>query len=354
MAVEFLYPSAFLLKEIEQDLIPQLQAEDKTLFGDILKVENADTDQLEWEQMDNYQGLQQPRGLNGNPLPVVRTGARAFATEPGYYGEFEMVEEKELTRRRPYGQLTGTIDVRDLTGQMQLKLLQRRTDRQRWNAWQLLTSGRLLVSKRTGGYEHRASYNFTTLTASPAFSNPATATPLAFFRTLKLQGRGTSSKFGREAKVYMNAVTINRILNNTNANDIGGRFRITNTGVLAGQVSLEDVNAIFLGNDLPQIVEYDEGYLSDGTDGYTRGQFVPFIPDGYGVAIGKRPNNRPVMYYRMTRNANNADLGPGPYMFVVDSLQTGKPVPRRLEVHDGHNGGIAVEFASAVKILNVG
>jgi hypothetical protein len=55
--------------------------------------------------------------------------------------------------------------------------------------------------------------------------------------------------------------------------------------------------------------------------------------------------------YRFTRNANNPDLGPGPYMKVIDRGDT--EVPRGLEVHDGHNGGIALYHPAAIVTMTV-
>jgi hypothetical protein len=53
----------------------------------------------------------------------------------------------------------------------------------------------------------------------------------------------------------------------------------------------------------------------------------------------------------MTRNANNPDLAPGPYMRVIDTGEI--VIPRSIEVHDGHNGGPVIYFPSAVVVMSV-
>jgi hypothetical protein len=68
--------------------------------------------------------------------------------------------------------------------------------------------------------------------------------------------------------------------------------------------------------------------------------------------IGKRPGGRPLGRFKYTRNANNPGMGPGPYMEVVDSAERGLP-PRKIHVFDGWNGGLALEYPSAIVILQV-
>ena len=134
MALTYTYPDSTELREIEQDLIPVLQDDDKVFFNELFPVENSDTYKLEWEQLDNFFGMQQARGLDGQPSRVARVGSNRFVTEPGVYGEFIDIDEAELTRRGQFAKFEGTIDVTDLVTQSQRQLLQRRIDRQRYSA----------------------------------------------------------------------------------------------------------------------------------------------------------------------------------------------------------------------------
>lgn len=345
MTIEYVYPTATELRLIERELIPVIEDDDPVFFKDLFPNEESDMDKLEWEQKDNLRGLQQARGLNGQPSSVNHLGANRWQTEPGYYGEHKVIDEELLTRKRPYGQLTGVIDLNEEVSDAQQHLMQRRVDRQRYLGWTLLTTGEFNVAAPNGGYRHVEKFPLETLTMSPALSTVATAAPLAFFRTVQLEGRGQSAVFDRSARIYMNQVTCNILLNNTNPNDLGGRFRINGGDTLN---SLEDINnRILVTNNLPVIEVYDKGYLNDS------GVFTPFIPDGVAVAVGVRPGNQKLGAYRMTRNASNPTMEPGVYTNVVDSITYGQHMPRIIRVEDGHNGGPVIFYPTAVKILRL-
>jgi hypothetical protein len=136
----------------------------------------------------------------------------------------------------------------------------------------------------------------------------------------------------------MNRTTFNSLLSNTNANDFGGRKG--NFGAsINGPVG---VNQVMAADDLPEIVIYDMGYIDDTNT------FQLYIPNNKVIVVGQRPAGQPVGEYRFTRNANNPDIGPGPYMMTVDDPDR---IPRTIEVHDGHNGGHIMWFPSAVVVM---
>jgi len=104
-------------------------------------------------------------------------------------------------------------------------------------------------------------------------------------------------------------------------------------------------------DNLPNIVPYDMGYLADPATPGGASTFVPFIPDATAIVIGKRTDGAPIGNYQMVRNATNPDMGPGAYMKVIDRGEI--QVPRAIEVHDGHNGGPAIFFPSAIVRMSV-
>lgn len=342
MPLQFVYPDSTKLKAIEQDLLPVLEGQDPVFFNELFPTDEADTYKLEWEQMDNYFGLQQARGLDGQPSPVARTASNRFSTEPGIYGEYVQLDEQELTRRGERGRFEGVVKLDDLVMVEQQKLLQRRIDRQRWIGWTLVTTGQFVVPSPNGQYEHRDRYIFQTRTASPGIQTVATSTPLQFLFGLLTAGRGTSSQFGPGAKIYINGVTVQRLFANTNANDLGGRFRVGGGNTLN---AMEDLNGVLRSRGLPQLVMYDQGYLTSPA----ASSFVPFIPNNVGVMVGQRPGNAPVGYYRMTQNMANG-FQPGAYTRVLNT--TDREIPGKVEIHDGHNGGPIVEYPSAIQIIN--
>jgi hypothetical protein len=345
VAITYDIPTSAELRQIEQVLMPRL--EEGRVGLELFPVTEVDAETVMWEQLDNYQGLQQLRGLNGQPQSVKKTGLKRYRMDPGVYGEFETLDEDELTRRRKIGQFGEPITIDDLVGFAQRKLLTRRLDRIELIVWTLVTTGTFSVAG-VNGITHTDTFPLLTFTAGTPWSTLATSTPLANFRTVQLNARGQSVSYGRKARAIMNQVTANNLLANTNANDFGGRFRLQYGQTLN---SLPDINTILAGNDLPQLEVYDQGYLSDGTDGNSQGAFVPFIPNGVVAVIGGRPQGQTVGEYRMTRNANNPDLAPGAYSRVIDRGED--RIPRTIEVHDGHNGGPAVFFPGAITIMNV-
>lgn len=335
----FVYPTSAEIREVEQVKLPRLIADRPVLK--IMPIREVDDHLLVWEQKDNYRGLQQVRGLDGAPTRVKKVGAKRYSMEPGVYGEFTDINETELTRRRKLGSFGEAINISDLVMECQDLLLQRRLDRVEWIIWTLLTTGTFSVASGAGVL-HTDTFSIQTFTATVPYSTAATATPLADFRAVKLLGRGKSTNFGRKAQAWMNQSVFNELISNGNAADLYGRRQ----GGLATINNVDDANKLFMGDDLPEIVIYDEGYEDDS------GTFQLFIPNDKIVVVGARPAGAPLGEYRMTRNANNPDLAPGPYTAVVDTLDKQGP-PRRIDVHDGHNGGPVLWFPGSIVVMNV-
>lgn len=335
----FIYPSNAELRQIAQTKLPNL-VKDRPIF-DILPIITKDTDILRWEQKDNYIGLQQVRGLNGRPGRVARVGGKQYVMTPGVYGEFTTVDELELTRRRPFGQFNGAISIEDLVMECQDQLLGRRLDRIEKIGWDLLTAGTFSVTGPDGLTMHTDTYSVQTASAAVAWATSATATPLVDMRAVQLLSRGYSINFGATAKAYMNRVTFNNLVKNTNTSDLAGR----RTSGLQSVLTLNEINSVLAGEDLPQIVIFDGGYLDSS------GTFQPFIANAKVVVVGTRTDGATIGNFVYTRNANNPNLESGPYMKVIDNGEDA--VPRLIEVHDGFNGGPIIEFPSAVVILTV-
>jgi hypothetical protein len=336
MANGFVFPTAAELREIEQTLLPRL-ADDRLIFK-YMPITDLDNHILSWEQQDNYVGLQQLRGLDGKPSRVKRVGGKKYNAEPGVYGEYIPLDETELTRRRQFGTFGTPIDLSDLVRQAQDQLLVRRLDRIELIGWTLLTTGTFSVSG-PAGIIHYDTFPIQTATRAVDWDTVATATPLADFRAIQLLSRGTSTTFNSSSEAVMNRVTFNKLVSNTNANDLAGK----RVGGLLSPLSLDEANKVLLGEDLPQIRICDDGYLTDA------GVFTPFIPDDKVVIIGQR-RGLTICEYLMTRNINNPNFAPGSYSRVIIDEDE---IPLKVEVHDGHNGGPAIYFPGSVVVLSV-
>jgi hypothetical protein len=299
----------------------------------------VDSHLLEWEQRDNYLGLQQVRGLNGEPNRVKPIGGKAYQMKPGVYGEYALIDEDQLTQRRQWGSFGSPINIEDLVMEKQNQLLVRRLDRIEKMLWDLLVTGTFSVADGAMTL-HTDTYTEQTYSAGVAWGTAATSTPLADLRAVQLKARGLSVNFGVNARLYMNRVTLNQVLNNTNAADLGGR-RVAGFQTINGPQALTQILA---AEDLPSFVVYDEGYYDDA------GVFQLFIPNNKAVLVGSRRDGDPVGEYRYTRNANNMDLAPGPYMRVIDDPDQ---IPRSIQVHDGHNGGPVMFHPAAIVVMTV-
>lgn len=333
----YVYPTNSELQLVAAEKVPVLTLNDP-LF-EIMPIVDVDAYELTWDQLDNFVGLQQVRGLNGQPGNVEAVGANTFRIKPGVYGDFTTIDEEELTTRRQFGTFATPIDITDLIMLKQDQLLNRRIDRIRQIGWTLLTTGTFSVSNNRG-VVHTDSYDLQDYNAS-TWATIATATPLADMRAVQLLSRGKGVSFGAGARAFMNRVTFNNMIANTNASDLYGR----RTAGLGTVLSLSDANALLAGEDLPQIVIYDDGYLNDA------GTFVPFIANGVVVVVGRRQGGQSIADYAMTRNANNPNLEPGAYMKVFDHGDD--RVPRMIEVHDGHNGGPRIYYPGSIVVVDV-
>jgi hypothetical protein len=339
----FVYPQNREIREIGPVKVARM-AEERVGFK-IMPLNKVNAARVEWVQADNYTGLQQLRGLDGSPAHVKRVGQNRFGYEPGVYGEFETITETELTKRAGGVTVDTPIDVTDLVMGADDQLIVRELDRMESTIWTLVTTGTFSISGPTG-IIHTDTFAIQTYSGSD-WSTVATATPFGDFRAVLLLARGKGVRFNATATAYMNQVTANRMLNNTNANDVGGK-----KGDLgANFLTLTDLNKFLMANDLPQIEVYDEGYYDDSN------AFVPYIADDKVVVVGSRTDGETVGEYQLTRNAQNPGFAPGSYNFVKDRTGNApdgqKYVPANIEVHRGHNGGPAIFFPSAIVVMSV-
>lgn len=354
MASNYVYPTAAEFFEIGQDLINEGKAGRQGLM--IAPTVTKNTFNVRWGQQDNYHGLQQMRGLDGQPPRVQRIGSATYTYEPGVYGEFTQITETELLKRAIPGHPEIRIPVDDLVMADARLLTARELDGMEAKIWQLLATGTLSVP--LGGPNAPLSWSdtYTIQTYSPVvpWSTLSTATPITNMQTIQQLSVGHSSIFGPDATMYMNQVTANRLINNSNSADFGGKRDMYG----ATLNNLPALNSYFQKQNLPKVEINDRGYqllpLSGPITAPTT-QFKKFIPDGTAILVGKRPDNSNVLEFQQTINAMNPGFAAGPYQFIKDfsaGINAPKEVPPRLEVHRGMNGGLAILFPSAIVAIS--
>lgn len=340
----YVYPNNYELSAIAPALIARMSA---TRVGfEIMPMRDVNAGLVEWDQMDNYNGLQQLRGLDGPPSSVKLVGSKRYAYNPGVYGEFSTVGETELTTRAgAIADITHVpIPVGDLVRGRQDQLILRELDRIESIIWTLLTTGTFSISSPSG-VVFTDTFTLQTYSAAVAWATSATATPFVDFRAIALLGRGKGASFGAGATAYMNRSTANTLLGNTNTSDLfGKRINFGNTILSVG-----DINKILLDQDCPQISIYDEGYYDSNN------VFQLFIPTSKVVIVGKRAQGQRIGEYVKTLNAVNPGRAPGSYSFVNDftgEAPSGvRRVPPSLEVHQGHNGGPVIYYPGSIVVL---
>ena len=337
----YTFPTSAELLVIEQEFTARLE-ENRFVFSFFPK-NTVDAHLVKWEQKDNYLGLAQVRGLNGEPMRVKRIGHKQYLMAPGVYGEYVVLDEQELTTRRQIGTFADPISLDDLVVEAQEQLLQRELDRIEKIIWDLLVAGTFSVAGPMGTTLHSDSYSNQTFTATTPWATVATATPIKDLRSIQLLSRGKGVNFGSQSQAIMNRTTANSLFANTNASDLGGK-KSNLGGSITGP---DDVNRILTQEDLPQIVIWDQGYADD------TGTFQLFIPNAKVVVVGQRPGNQNVGEYRFTRNVNNEAFAPGPYTRVIDTLVENGDVPRKMIVHRGHNGGAVIFYPGAIVSASV-
>lgn len=336
--VTYVFPSANELMGVEQALKPTL-TKDNPAFA-ILPEVDKNIPLLVWEQMDNFTGMMQARGLNGPPSLVRAVGSKQFQMQPGYYGEFMRLNEAELTLTRQFATWNQPVDVTDLVLARGNQLLHRQIKRQSWLIWQLLVNGYFLVTDPNGVLIHGDSYQQRVFTALVPWSNLASATPMADFRAVRPLARGYSISLGAQSTAYANSTTVRNCMNNANQADLGGK-RVGGGNSIN---SLSDMNNVLNVNDCPRLAEWDGGWQDDA------GNFNLDIPDNLVVVKGVRVDGAAVGNFINTRNANNPGFAPGPY---YKAFQPENAVPPTVEVHRGVNGGCALYFPSAIIVMKV-
>lgn len=336
--VNYQYPTTRELREINPEKIQNLTRNRPTFS--IFPITESKYWTLEWSQKDNWRGLQQLRGLNGEPGSVKMYGERAFSAQPGVFGEFMTIDEKMMTLRAQQVPSGEPVVIDDLITEAQDYMNNRELDLIEYIHWKALLDGQFTFIGPTGA-TYGDQFNIQTGTFSD-WSDLANATPIADLMGLKVLASGKSVSFGSGAQIFMNSVTLSYLLRNRNANDLGGQLAIASGGVKPAK-SLSEINTLLNSFNLPTIVEYDEGYFAEST-----GTFTKWIPNDVVSVVGQRTNGDRLGEYRMVRNANNPDMAPGRYEKIIDRKD--ERVPRTIELHRGHNGGLVIYYGSAFAV----
>ena len=330
------YQSVTELRNLDATFVASTVANDPML-GMMFPLQSVNTHFIRFRQRDAFRGLMQARGF-GERYPVVaRVGENEFLFKPSSYGEHVAIDEEELTIRATPDSVASAMDITDLVSEADEMLQARQANRVRHNLWTLILEGVYTVTNKRKAVVGSDSVTIARYAGSD-WSTAASATPIADFRAVGLLAEGTSAAFGPTAKAFMNQRTANNLLAVTNAADLGG-YKVDGGGRLIG---MADINRIFAGEGLPQIVVYHDGYLNDA------GTFATWIPDDVVVIVGTFNGQQRLGQYTLTRHAKNPGRGPGFYVGVKDTTGDPNTDEAEIAVRRGFNGGPELWYGGAV------
>lgn len=344
-------PSPAEIIQVGAQIIPYRK---KELLGitEVLPTKYVDNVKIIIRRPDIIKGLQPWRGLAQDPpvdrIPFNRNG-RFCEFWPGYWGEQKSINEAELAmvaEPPEGGNWTAgmPLDARNEVARIQGRQTVRMLMRMERNVWDALVSGRYLAMDNGGNIIHEEHFNINHARAAVDWTDLTDSAPLATLRALPVKYRGSSATFAEGTVYYMNRTTLNALLENRNPNDIG-------KGALSAccnTVTLDYINAQLAAQGLGKIVVYDNRYVDE------EGGVHLFIPDGFVVVVGRRPDTtRPGSYY-LTRSTNaclQVASAKGMWYFYKDTC--GDEIVRKITVGAGHNGGPILEYPEMVISLQV-
>jgi hypothetical protein len=349
--ITYSYPTQFEFKGfIEPDYIARQLAGRVGL--DIMPILDVFAAEVRWAQKDNAYGLQGFRGLDGAPSRVTRRGDKMYAYDPGVFGEFYSLTETELTRRAGYSPDGSVIDISDMVADGDELLVGREADRMESSIWSVLQGILTILIDGPNGLQtgYTDTYSVQTYSAITPWTSFSSATPIRDFQSVQQLQVGRSVDFSAGATAYGNRQTVNELINNSNASDLGGR-RYAGGATLN---NLDDMSSYMVAQMCPMIRCYDEGYHKT-LGGIGTSDFTKFIPNNLMIVVGKRTSGVSIGRYHRTRNMVLGGA-PGSYRLIKNTF-TGenapKMIPPTIEGHRGHNGGPTLEYPSAVALMHV-
>lgn len=332
----FTFPEAATIMEIERER--QLQLDAQSAGSAIFPIVEERGDTILWEVRDNVLGLSYVREGN-EPYPILEdVGSKRFALVPAKFGGSRTLSADKINRGRKIGTHGESMDVSAEMEIIMQEIAERDFNTIEYIRWRMACLGDVLLPKKDGTTIRVAKYDANTTNSNVAWTDRANATPLLDLQTLRNATAGYGFDFGGGAKAYSNSITLDHLVLNTNALDLG-RQRLTFGETIR---DISQVNRLILqGMNLPQFEAIDGGYLDSS------GVFQRFIPDGYVVIVGNHWS-RGLRAGEFVMSSNEALMGePGVYA----NIDQEKKAPRLPYAERGFNGGPRVNHGRQIQIL---
>lgn len=340
-------PTAAEIIKLGAKILP-LRRQDLIGINQLLPTRYIDNTQIILHRPDIFRGLQPWRGLGQEP-PVNRGRFNRYGNmcvfDPGYWGETKSIGEMELARLAEPAQSDNwapgqPLNAKNEIGRIQDRQTVRMLTRMEKAVWDSLRTGQVIARDEQGEVIFQQFYAVRHARAAVDWDDIVTSAPLATLRSFRELFRDSEATFhGSGVTYYMNATTLNRLLENRNANDIG-RGSLSSC---CNTVNLEWINAQLNAQGLGKIVVYDKRWIDD-KDGIHL-----FLPDGWVIVIGERPDTKRAGSYMLTKVINNgrslSGNDRGIWYYLKDDNEQ---ISRKIVVGTGHNGLPVIEYPEMV------
>ncbi len=352
MSRTYTYPTNVALDRVVQEYV----IDASSFMGlQILPVEPAYTQKVQWDELDSERGMTAPHLLGTDPRIDLRLGSRLREYEPIAFKETDLVKEDELLRARQLGTLGGAINITPLIARIAKARMDKTRIRQEWTIWEALR-GQLTINEN--GVFTSETFPVQQFAPTTPWSNLAAATPLKDFNAVKLLFRGTGATIAG-AEAIINQTTANWLLENQNAADLKG-FQGANFTQLP--FSLDQINTILAARGLPKLVVNDTGFINNN------GVFETFVKDGDVHIVGRRPMNEKVGAWISTPTLHRVVNGvesPGYFEILevnghpsggatsISMAQLGAGKNPKFELTGGVYGGPALRFGRSIIRMDV-
>ena len=347
MSLTITYPTNVALDKVVQQYVIDTSAF-KGL--QIMPVEEAMTQKVQWDELDNESGMTAPHLLGTDPRIDLRPGSRLREYTPIAFKETDLVKEDEILRARMLGTLGGVVNINTIVAQLAKSRMDKTRIRQEKTIWDALR-GQLTINEN--GVFVNESFGVRQYTPLVPWSDLVNSRPLKDFNAIKLLFRGSGAT-DKGAIAYINQTTCNWLLENQNKDDLKG-FQGSNFTQLP--FSLDQINTVLTARGLPILEVYDAGYYdSDGT-------YHTFIADGDVHIEGKRPFGQRVGNWISTPSLHRVVNGmPAPGFFeilevngmpsngatTISLAQLGAGKNPKFELTGGIYGGPAMRYARSM------
>lgn len=341
MAVPQLFADeAEKIERLLPERIDQLQLDDPVFK--FMPITTTELSRVDWVIEDDVSGLQGASIFEGESEYVERIGDTHYQVEPGVFRDKADIKETELTQLRDLTDRMVLQTVEEISARKQNQLQVRQNNRILYDLWNLLVNGTVTITNFRDQIVSKLQYTRNLTTVGTPWTTVATATPLKDLRAILngIEDEGTSSSFNEGALAFANGTTLSYLMNNANTADVGGKLRGGGNNI----VTLDEMNEIFVSDDLPKFVKYSKGYRP------TKATFTKFIPNGYIVIFGSRPSGQKIGSYTMTRNAVQGEGQSGSYFLMKDHTDQ---VPPHIDFYQGHNGCPVINYPTAVRVVKV-